>query len=179
MLRKLTYSACLLATLAALALVSSPLVAERGDDSKRKSKNGIVQGAIDGVEITIEYGRPNVKGRTIWGGLVPYGKIWRAGADEATTISFSADVAIEGQALPAGTYSLFTVPGEERWEIIFNTVSKQWGAYDYDASKDALRVEVVPSASDFVETLTFAIGDGHVGLHWADLGVAFKVAPTT
>jgi hypothetical protein len=175
MIRRLTQSVSLLTALALLALVS-PLAAERPDDTKRKSKNGLTEGTIDGVEVSIEYGRPNVKGREIWGGLVPYGKVWRTGADEATTISFSADVTVEGKALAAGTYSLFTVPGEGSWEIVFNKVANQWGAFKYDAVEDALRVTVTPAESDFVESLTFGIGDGHVGLHWADLGVAFEVA---
>ena len=175
MVRRLTRSVLVLATLAGLAM-TAPAMAERGDDSKRKSKNGAAQGTIDGVDINIEYGRPNVNGRQLWGGLVPYGKVWRTGADEATTISFSSDVNIEGQPLPAGTYSLFTVPGEESWEVIFNEVANQWGAFRYDAGKDALRVSVAPATSDSVETLTFAIGDGKVGLHWGDLGVAFSVA---
>jgi len=175
MLRKLTRSAFLL-TVLALATLVSPLAAERDDDTKRKSKNGVTEGTIDGVEISVAYGRPNVKGREVWGGLVPYGKIWRTGADEATTISFSTDVTIEGKALAAGTYGLFTVPGNENWEIVFNKVAKQWGAFRYDAARDALRVTVTPAESDFVESLTFGIGHGHVGLHWADLGVAFQVA---
>jgi hypothetical protein len=175
MIRRFTKSISLL-TLLAVAILASPLAAERADDAKRKSKNGLASGTLDGVEITIEYGRPNVNGRTIWGQLVPYGKIWRTGADEATTISFSADVSIEGNALAAGTYSLFTVPGEDSWEIVFNEVADQWGAYNYDAEKDVLRVTVSPAESEFVESLTFGIAQGHVGLHWADLGVAFEVA---
>ena len=175
MIRRSPRCTSLLTTLALLVLVA-PVAAERGDDSKRKSKNGSAHGMIDGVHITVEYGRPNVKGRTVWGGLVPYGKVWRTGADEATTISFSADVTIEGKALAAGTYGLFTVPGEGSWEIVFNDVAKQWGAFKYDSGKDALRVSVVPASSEFTETLTFGIGHGKVGLHWAELGVAFEVA---
>ena len=174
-MRKRRSSVTLLAALMTIAL-AMPAAAERGDDSSRASKNGFAQGSLDGVEVTIEYGRPNVKGRTIWGGLVPYGKVWRTGANEATTITFSADVEIEGQPLPAGTYSLFTVPGEDSWEIRFNNVAAQWGAFKYDASKDALRVSVAPAESDFIETMTFGIGHGKVGLHWADLGVAFEVS---
>ena len=175
MVRRMTQSTFLLVALALVALVS-PLAAERADDANRKSKNGLTEGTIDGVEISVSYGRPNVKGRDVWGGLVSYGKVWRTGADEATTISFSSDVTIEGEALAAGTYGLFTVPGETTWEIAFNKVAKQWGAFKYDAAQDALRVTVSPTESDFVESLTFGIGDGHVGLHWADLGVAFEVA---
>jgi hypothetical protein len=175
MVRRLTQFTLLLAALAIVTL-ASPLAAERADDAKRKSKNGLTEATIDGVEVSIAYGRPNVKGRDVFGGLVSYGKVWRTGADEATTISFSSDVTIEGEALAAGTYGLFTVPGEESWEIIFNKVANQWGAVKYDAAQDALRVRVTPAESDFVESLTFGIGNGHVGLHWAELGVACEVA---
>jgi len=126
------------ATMMALAL-ALPLVAQRGDDSKRKSKNGKTEGTVAGVAVVVEYGRPSVGGRAIWGALVPYGQVWRAGADEATTISFDRDVKIEGQALPKGTYALFTIPGESSWTVIFSKTAKQWGAYDYDAKQDALR----------------------------------------
>ncbi|MDH3254799.1 MAG: DUF2911 domain-containing protein [Acidobacteriota bacterium] len=164
-----------MATLTALALVS-PLAAERGDDSNRKSKNGLAHGTIDGVDVTIEYGRPNVKGREVWGKLVPLGKIWRTGADEATTITVSADVTVEDQALPVGTYSLFTVPGETTWEIVFNKVAKQWGAFKYDPEQDALRVSVPSAPADFVESLTFEIDADSVVLRWAELAVPFTLA---
>lgn len=162
--------------LAATLLVPLPGLAERGDDSDRKSKNGMTTGAVDGVEITLEYGRPKVKGRKIWGGLVPYGKVWRTGADEATTISVSKNALIEGQPLAAGTYSLFTVPGEGEWTVVFNEVAEQWGAYDHDASKDALKVRVAPRDSEHIEELEFAITDGGVALHWEKLAVGFSVA---
>jgi hypothetical protein len=149
--------------------------AERGDDSGRKSKNGLTTGTIDGVEVTLEYGRPSVRGRTIWGGLVPYGKVWRTGADEATTISLSVDVTVEGQSLAAGTYGLFTIPGEEEWTVVFNEVANQWGAFNYDAGKDALRVTTTPRESEFVEAMTFEIDSSSVVLRWAELAVPFTV----
>ncbi len=93
-----------LAALALVALVTTgPSLAQRGDDSDRVSKNGAASGTIDGVDVSLEYGRPNVNGREVWGGLVPYGQVWRTGANEATTITFSSDVTIEGEAGPAGT----------------------------------------------------------------------------
>lgn len=167
----------LVPSLAALALLLAlPALAERGDDADRKSKNGKTSGTVDGVEVTLEYGRPNVKGRAIWGGLVPYGKIWRTGADEATTISFGADVLVEGQPLAAGTYGLFTVPGESEWTVVFNSVPDQWGAYSYDAAKDVLRVTVEPAAGDHVESLEFTLDGSDVTLRWEKLAVAFTVA---
>lgn len=164
-----------LAIVTALTLVSA-LSAERGDDSKRKSKNGMTQGAIDGVDVSIEYGRPNVNGREVWGKLVPFGKVWRTGADEATTIMVSGDVTIEGQPLAAGTYGLFTVPGQDTWEIVFNKEAKQWGAFKYDPEQDALRVSVPSRPADFVESLTFEIDSGSVVLRWAELAVPFTIA---
>ncbi|MCB1037473.1 MAG: DUF2911 domain-containing protein, partial [Acidobacteria bacterium] len=144
-------------TVAALSLaLALPALAGRGDDAKRKSKNGLTTGTIDGVEVTLEYGRPNVNGREIWGALVPYGKVWRTGADEATTVTFSADVTVQGQALPAGTYALFTIPEEGEWTIIFNKTANQWGAFSYDATQDALHVKATPASTDApVEAMEF------------------------
>lgn len=151
------------------------LAQERGDDADRKSKNGETTATIDGVDVKITYGRPKVRGRTIWGDLVPYDAVWRAGADEATTITFSGDVTIEGQPLPAGTYSLFTIPTQETWTVIFNKVANQWGAYDYDDSQDALRVQVQPTTGDHVEELTYSVEGNAVVLAWEELRVPFEV----
>ena len=158
----------------AILVTALPAVAQRADDADRASKNGKVEGTIDGVTVTLEYGRPNVKGRTIWGGLVPYGKVWRTGADEATTITFSADVEIGGETLAAGTYSLYTEPGENEWTVIFNEVAEQWGTR-YDAGQDALRVTATPKAVDHVEAMDFEIVDSWVVLRWEKLAVPFEV----
>lgn len=161
----------------AVALLAAPAVfAERGDDSNRASKNGKTTGTVDGVAVTLEYGRPNVKGRKIFGGLVPYGKVWRTGADEATTITFGGDVAVEGQPLAAGTYSLFTIPGEGAWTVIFNNTAEQWGAFNYDAAQDALRVEVEPRSGEAVESMDFVLDGDRVVLRWAGVEVPFSVA---
>ena len=153
-----------------------PATAQRGNDSGRASKNGKVEGTIDGVAITVEFGRPQVKGRTIWGGLVPYGKVWRTGADEATTIELSAAAKIEGQALPAGKYSLFTIPGQDEWVIVFNKTASQWGAFSYDQSQDALRVTVEPRAAEHVEAMNFEIDGSSVVLRWDKVAVPFTVS---
>lgn len=168
-------SALALTALSTALLAALPALAERGDDSDRASKNGRTAGTIDGLSVTLEYGRPNVKGRTIWGGLVPYGKVWRTGANEATTITFGQDVTVEGQKLAAGTYGLFTIPGEGDWTVIFNTVADQWGAFDYDPGKDALRVTVEPRAQEMVETMDFVIEGDEVVLRWEKLAVPFAV----
>ena len=169
-----TASPLLIAAAVSLTL-SLPAVAERADDSGRASKNGELHASIDGVDIQIEYGRPKVKERTVWGTLVPNGKAWRTGADEATTIQLSADAKINGEALSAGTYSLFTIPGESEWIFIFNKVAEQWGAFSYDAGQDVLRVTSTPKAADHVEELEFLASEGSVVLRWEKLAVGFEV----
>ena len=166
-----------LATLA-LSLLAAAAFAGRGDDADRVSKNGKAEGTIDGVEVALEYGRPNVKGREIWGGLVPYGKVWRTGANEATTISFSAGVTVGGEKLAAGTYGLFTIPGEDEWTFIFNKVADQWGAGSYDQGQDALRVTATPAEADHTESMEFVIDGSSVVLRWEKLAVGFEVAAT-
>lgn len=147
------------------------------DKSTRKSPPRTAEGEIGSAAVTVSYGSPSVRGRTIFGDLIPYGNIWRTGANEATTITFSEDVMVEGQALPAGTYALFTIPGEEAWTVIFNKEAEQWGAYDYDESMDALRVEVAPETlKESVEMLEFEVGGDMVTMRWSDVAVPFKVS---
>lgn len=136
-----------------------------------------VSAKVNGADITINYSQPAVKGRTIWGDLVPYDVVWRTGANEATWIEVSEDVEIEGQTLEAGKYGLFTIPGRDEWTIIFNKTWQQWGAYEYDESKDALRVTVKPqNVSDKSERMTFNIdSSGNVDLLWDKIKVTFKV----
>lgn len=166
----------LLLILAAL-LIALPAIAERGDDTERKSKNGMTHGEIDGVSVAIEYGSPQVRDRDVWAGtLAPHGKVWRTGADEATTITFDKAVTIEGEALDAGTYSIFTIPGADHWTVIFNKVAEQWGASKYDQEQDALRVKVKPMTHDHVEAMDFAIDGSTVMLRWAEVAVPFTVA---
>lgn len=173
---KIKTSIRLLLTFLVCAALTFPALAERGDDADRKSKNGKTEATIDGATVIIEYGRPKVRGRDVWGGIVPYDKVWRTGADEATTFTVDQDVMIEGKKLAAGTYSLFTVPGEESWEIVWNEVAEQWGAYEYDSGKDALRVEVTPHGlEEHVEEMDFIVDGSTVMLRWESLGVPFKV----
>jgi hypothetical protein len=158
-----------------MAVVTLPVLAERGDDASRKSKNGRTDGNIDGVAVALEYGRPNVNGRQIWGGLVPHGSVWRTGADEASTITFDQDVQVQGEALAAGTYGLFTIPAEGEWTVVFNKVAEQWGAFSYDPEQDALRVSATPEAAEHVESMEFVIEGSRVVLHWEKLAVAFEI----
>ena len=134
---------------------------------KKASPAATAKGNINGAEITINYNSPSVKGREIWGKLVPYGKVWRAGADEATTFETSKDITVGGQKLPSGKYSFFVIPEKDKATIIFNTESKQWGAYDYDIKKDKLRINVKPQAQyDSTERLTYAVNKDNMTLSW-------------
>lgn len=135
-----------------------------------------VSETVGGAKTTIVYSRPSARGRTMLGGNEKYGKVWRTGADEATTIEFDKAVKIEGQELAAGKYALFTIPGENEWTVIFNKTHNQWGAYNYDESKDALRVKVKPSKTkEFVETLTITPEKDKVSIKWENTAVEFKV----
>lgn len=150
----------------------------------RLSPKASVSYTIGMTEVKVTYGAPAVKERVIWGNLVPYDKIWRAGANEATTIEFSTDVNMEGQSLKAGKYSLFVIPSEAgEWTVIFNKKHDQWGAYTYDEAEDALRITLTPKLNEGLqERLTYTIHDmkmdmGYVKLAWEKmrLYLRFKV----
>ena len=146
--------------------------------SKRPSPPRTASGAIGDVSVEIAYSSPSMKGRKIWGGLVPYGEVWRTGANEATTITLSKTALVEGKKIAAGKYALFTIPGEDKWTVIFNSVAEQWGSYEYDKAKDALRVEVTPQPlNDHVEALEFVVEDGKVILRWEKRAVPISIAP--
>lgn len=119
-------------------------------------------------KITLTYSRPNVKDRKIFGGIQPYGEVWRTGANWATTINFSEEVIVEGNKVPAGTYSLFTIPGEKEWTVILNKTVKQWGAYDYNQEDDLLRFKVAPIALK-EKRETFTVAFANVSTKNADL----------
>lgn len=148
---------------------------------ERPSPPTTTKGTVGNLDITIEYSQPGVKGRKIFGDLVPYGKIWRTGANEATTIEVSRDSKVGGSFIRAGKYVVFTIPGEDEWTIIFNSVPDQWGAYKYDQSKDALRFKVKPQKTDALyERLEFFIesdktGNGTVSLAWENTKVSWEM----
>lgn len=146
----------------------------------RVSPKASVMQVVGFTEVKIDYSRPGVKGRTIWGKLVPYDKVWRAGANEATTVSFSSDVKIDGKKLPAGKYSFFTIPNKNEWALIFNKVSEQWGAFEYNEAEDAVRVTVKPQSDGVQEWLTYSFTkvddkSAIVNLEWGKLKVPFKI----
>jgi hypothetical protein len=127
--------------------------------------------------VTIEYHRPAVRGRAIWGALVPYGETWRLGANEATTLTLTHAAKVAGKDVPAGTYALFAVPGKERWTLVLNRKAKQWGAYFTDPKEDLLRFEVSPVAAPHAEWMTFAleaVEPAAVRVSWAWERLAFS-----
>ena len=147
-----------------------------GAQEKKASPAASATGKINGADITVNYNSPAVKGREIWGKLVPFGKVWRAGADEATTFETSKEITVGGQKLPAGKYSFFVIPEKDNAIIIFNKEAKQWGAYDYDEKKDLLRVKVKPQPkSDTTERLTYTVNDDNVTLSWEKWNISIPI----
>jgi tetratricopeptide (TPR) repeat protein len=150
-------------------------------DLPRASQHAQVTQRLGITDITINYHRPLANGRQIWGKVVPYDKVWRAGANENTTITFSDPVTIEGQALDKGTYGLHMIPGQNQWTVIFSKNSSAWGAFTYKQEEDALRVNVKPQTSDLHDALTYEFDNlkadsTAVTMRWEKVAVPFKVA---
>ncbi|MFN5325735.1 MAG: DUF2911 domain-containing protein [Bacteroidota bacterium] len=159
-----------LATL--LTITTTNIFAQQAAQSPASSATG----KIGNATITINYGSPSVKGRAIWGELVPYGKVWRTGANKATTFETDADITVEGQPLKKGKYALFTIPEKNEWVIIFNKTTDQWGSFNYKQDDDVLRVKSKPSSSnETVEALKFEVGKNAVTMKWEKLSVSFGV----
>lgn len=136
-----------------------------------------MKGTVGGVAVTVNYGSPSVKGRTIWGDLVQFNDVWRTGANETTTIEFAADVMVEGQELAAGKYGLYTYPTAESVIVIFSKKTEGWGTGDYSEADDALRVTVTPNAVETnAETLDFVVEGDAVVLQWANWKIPFGVS---
>lgn len=164
--------------IAAFSLTAATAVAQDDKSKKPSPPASVTQTIKSGAAVTIHYNQPSVKGRTIGKDLEPFkGKIWRTGANEATTFTADKDVKVNGSVLPAGKYALFTIADDNEWTVIFNKVSEQWGAYKYDETKDALRIKAKASQSTTAsEKLTFTIGkDGQVNILWGTNAVAFSV----
>ena len=152
---------------------------KKEDKSKRPSPPATATATLSsGAMVSIDYSQPSVKGRTIGKNLEPKsGEVWRTGANEATVFETSKPIKVNGQALTAGKYGLFTVVNDGTWTIIFNKTWNQWGAYDYKKADDALRVTAkATKAATFAEKMTFVIAkDGTVQLLWGDNNVQFKL----
>jgi hypothetical protein len=145
------------------------------------SQRAVTTQRIGITDITVVYCRPLVGGRNLWGAAIPYGQVWRAGANENTTISFSDDVSVEGHALPAGTYGLHTIPTADQWTIIFSKNSTSWGSFSYDEKEDALRVTVKPHSAEMQEALAYTFDNlkpdsADVTLRWEKVAVPFRVS---
>jgi hypothetical protein len=154
-----------------LSLVGALLVnCSNGQQSPRVS--------AEGKEVKVGYGQPSKRDRVIFGKLVPYGQVWRTGANEATEISFAKDTKFGGKAIKAGTYSLFTIPAENEWTIILNSELKQWGSYDYEKIKAKNVLEVtapVKKLDKAVEKLTFRFEGGNMIIEWDTTQVQVKL----
>jgi hypothetical protein len=135
----------------------------------QKSPRKQATGKIGKVSVTVDYGAPSVNGRTIWGELVPYNKVWRAGANENTTVSFSKEVTIKSTTVPAGKYGLFLIPSEEgTWDVIFSKKNDAWGSNGYDEKNDLLRIKLrVNTVANSTEQMTFSIDkDNGILFNW-------------
>jgi hypothetical protein len=153
-------------------------------DLPRDSQHAKVMQRVGITDITINYHRPLVKGRKVWGGLVPYGQVWRAGANENTTIEFTGPVSIDGKPLSKGIYGLHMIPTEGEWTVIFSKTATAWGSFTYNESEDALRVTVKPLPAEMKEALAYEVDDvtptsAVFTLRWEKLAVPFKVDVNT
>jgi len=143
----------------------------------QKSPRKQTDGKINGTNISIDYGSPSVKGRTVWGKLEKYDKVWRAGANENTTITFDKEVKIQDNSLPAGTYGFFIIPKEDKaWTLIFNKESNNWGAFKYKEKEDALRVDIQPTfVNDNQEQLKYSVGNNSINFAWEKARISIPV----
>ncbi len=146
--------------------------------AQKKSPRKEAKGSINKATVTIDYSAPSVKGRTVWGGLEKYGKVWRAGADENTTVTFNKTVKINDKSIKAGTYGFFIIPNENgNWVVIFNAKNDGWGAYSYNENEDVVRIEVAPT---FVKTnqeqLNYSIGKGTIDFAWEKARLSIPIS---
>jgi Protein of unknown function (DUF2911) len=176
-MKTLTSRLLLALTCLCLLVLSAPAFAQTQKPAEDKSKRPSPPATVTGSGFVIEYSRPAMKGRPVFGKLVPYGQVWRTGANEATTFEAKQAVTINGKALPAGKYALFTIPGEQEWTLIFNKTANQWGAYDYKQADDALRVTLKPAkTAQPVEQFTISADKaGQVTMMWENTQASFTV----
>ncbi|WP_373045418.1 DUF2911 domain-containing protein [Vulgatibacter sp.] len=169
---------------AAVSLPTAPAEAQ-GVELPQPSPKARVEQQVGVTQFVVDYASPGVKGRKIWGELVPFGQVWRTGANGATNLTASRDFTFGGKKVPAGTYSLFTIPGEKSWTVVLNSNPKTWGAYGYDEKLDVARVEVQPAAAASPrERLTFLFSDTtdhgtRLDIEWEKLRVSVPVGVDT
>lgn len=163
------------------SVLLTSFVFAQGDKASKPSPPASANGKIGKANVTISYSSPSVKERKIWGELVPYGKVWRAGANEATIFETDSELKIEGKPLPAGKYSLFAIPGEREWTLIFNSETGQWGIKrggdaNLDRANDVLSVSVQSKKSQsFNERLVYEVGKDGFVLKWENVEVPVSV----
>ncbi len=191
MIRDISKSFLLFSVLLLSLLLISSANAQNKNPVVKVSPVASVSQTVGFTDVTINYCRPGVKGRKIWGGLVPYNKVWRAGANAATKFTFSKDVTINGNKLAAGSYAFFALPTQNEWTLIFNKVADQWGLdYDKNKDKDVLKINVKPVEHDFQEWLEYNFSNmdvqkagmknsANVNLDWEKLRVSFKIETNT
>lgn len=165
---------------AGVAVTNTLQAQERTTDRVWVSPNAAVSQTIGLTDIYVTYGRPGVRERTIFGGLVPFDQVWRTGANESTVVVFGDDVYVEGEEVPAGTYSIYTIPGEDEWTFIINE-KLSWGT-QYDADEDFLRVTVEPEESFYMEQMMIYFENvtpeqGDLVIHWDNTRVAVRIEP--
>lgn len=165
-------------------LVTSTQIKAQQFKTPRPSPDATVSQTIGVTDISIDYSCPGVKGRTIWGELVPFNKAWRTGANEVTSITFSDEVKVEGNTLAAGTYGIHTIPAEKEWDIIFSGNTKVNASSNFDEKKEVLRFKVKPASNPFTERMTFTFSDmtdnsAMINLIWEKVRVSFKVETAT
>jgi len=182
----------LIGTMLIMFVFHSAMVAQKEIKPRPSKKAAVTQRIGFDTDITISYSRPGVKGRVVWGEMVPYGLHpgnessnnnpfpWRGGANECTTIEFSRDVLINGNKLAAGKYSLHFIPSETQWVVLFNKNNTLWGSFRYNQAEDALRIKVIPFKAPFQEWLLYGFDDlsdfeTTAFLHWAELKVPFEI----
>ncbi len=166
-----------------LALCAVSLSAQAVKFPAASPKATLIQ-TVGLTDVTIVYHRPGVKGRVIWGELVPYDKLWRTGANNATTLEFSTDISIEGQKLAAGKYGFYTIPGKESFVLVFSKQTELWGEMGYDEKQDVLRITVKAHEAPHCEWMRFDIDElsessARITLHWEKVMVAFKLEVDT
>ncbi len=166
---------------ALMAVAGAALAQPPGLNLPRPSPNATVSQMVGVTKVSIQYSSPGIKGRKVWGELVPYGEVWRTGAYENTTITFSTPVKIGGKELPPGIYGLQTIPTEGDWTVIFSKDADEWGAFSYKQENDALRIQVKPqTVADSLERMAFTFEDTtdtstKVVLRWEKLRVPFQI----
>ena len=168
-------------TVATVTAIAACAATVAQGQEQRKSPHETVKATIDGATITVEYGRPSMKGRKVMGELVPFGKVWRTGADEATTLTTDKELQIGGTIVPAGKYTLYTLPGQTDWQLIVNKQTGQWGT-EYDQKQDLGRVPLKKTATSApVEQLTISVdknpaGGGLLRIAWENTALTAPIS---